>query len=106
MASCGRLEIGLAQAEACATFGASNVGQVGNRRLICQSACRSFREINNSPISNRPQDSILMPHTFPTTELNPCGGSPDPRRAPSPGLSKLQRDPDGRPGGPAADAGV
>src|SRR5258708_34753334 len=40
-----------------------------------------------------------MPHTFPTTELNPWGGSPDPRRAPSPGLSKFQRDPDGRPGG-------
>jgi hypothetical protein len=42
---------------------------------------------------------VLMPHTFPTTELNPWGGSPDPRRAPSPGLSKFQRDPDGRPGG-------
>src|SRR5258708_39119509 len=40
-----------------------------------------------------------MPHTLPTTELNPWGGSPDPRRAPSPGLSKFQRDPDGRPGG-------
>src|SRR5260370_10727789 len=40
-----------------------------------------------------------MPHTFPTPELNPWGGSPDPRRAPSPGLSKFQRDPDGRPGG-------
>src|SRR5260370_5654894 len=40
-----------------------------------------------------------MPHTFPTTDLNPWGGSPDPRRAPSPGLSKFRRDPDGRPGG-------
>src|SRR5438552_12764868 len=44
-----------------------------------------------------------MSHTFPTIEQNPWGGSPggspDPRRAPSPGLSKFQRDPDGRPGG-------
>src|SRR5258708_12193241 len=39
-----------------------------------------------------------MPHPFPTTEQNRGGGSPDPRRAPSPGLSKFQRDPYGRQG--------
>jgi putative redox protein len=40
-----------------------------------------------------------MPHTSPTTEQNRWGGSPDPRRAPSPGLLKFQRNPNGRPGG-------
>jgi len=40
-----------------------------------------------------------MPHTLPTSEQNWWGGSPDPRRAPSPGLSKFQRNPNGRPGG-------
>src|SRR5882762_9001633 len=45
---------------------------------------------------------------FPITEQNQYqwGGSPDPRRAPSPGLSKFQRDPNDWPGGPIADAGV
>src|SRR5260370_42056018 len=56
-----------------------------------------FARQSRTRASGAPQG--VMPHTFPTTELNPWGGSPDPRRAPSPGLSKFQRDPDGRPGG-------
>src|SRR5258708_23346024 len=78
LVTCGRLEIGLVK----------------------------DREIRNRPISNRPQDAILMPHTFPITELNPWGGSPDPRRAPSPGLSKIQRDPNGRRGGRLRTRGI
>src|SRR5260370_42299719 len=49
---------------------------------------------------------MIMPHTFPTTEQNRWGGSPDPRRAPSPGLSKFQRDPHGRQGGWLRTRGV
>ena len=42
--------------------------------------------------------SPAVPHIFPITEQNSWGGSPDPRRAPSPGLSRF-RDPNGRLGG-------
>jgi len=38
---------------------AANVGQVGNLLPIVNRAAESFREINNGPISNQPQDAIL-----------------------------------------------
>ncbi len=38
---------------------AANVGQVGNLLPILNRAAESFREINNGPISNQPQDAIL-----------------------------------------------
>src|SRR5260370_33492024 len=74
--------------------------QVGWQYQPALAGCADSRLTRKRRLKDGRRQDCLIPHTFPLpNRMGEAGPLTDPRRAPSPGLLKFQRSPNGRPEG-------